>query len=71
MSMHRRYAIEACRDGSSKQMRRVDVTDGGQVVKEFGELKRDDWAGMDALQAKAEAWLTEQHPDWRNPLSGW
>ena len=71
MSMQRRYGVETWRDGSSDQMRRVDVTDGGQVIKEFGELKRDDWDGMDALRATAEAWLNEQHPDWQSPLACW
>ncbi len=71
MSMQRRYSVECWRDGSSEQMRRVDVTDCGNVIKEFGEVNRDDWDGMDAMEKAAKAWLTEQHPEWQSPLACW
>lgn len=71
MSVGRRYLIESWRDGSSDQMRRCDVTDCGQVIKEFGEVGRTDWDGMRALEATATAWLDAQHPDWKNPLANW
>ena len=71
MSMLRRYSVESWRDGNSDAMRRVDVTDRDQVIKEFGEVKRDDWSGLDALQKAATAWLAEQHPEWQNALACW
>lgn len=71
MSLFRRYYVNSHRDGSSAQMRRVDVTDGERVIKEFGEVKCDDWDGIDALTATARAWLTEQHSEWQNPLACW
>jgi hypothetical protein len=71
MSMTRRYSVDCWRYGSSKQMRCVDVTDCGNVIKEFGEVKRDDWDGLDAMEKAAKAWLTEQHPEWQSPLTCW
>ncbi|WP_196302695.1 hypothetical protein, partial [Streptococcus pneumoniae] len=62
MSMQRRYSVECWRDGGSDKVRRVDVTDCGNVIKDFGEVKSDDWDGMDAMSNAAKAWLTEQHP---------
>ena len=72
MQMERRYRVSAYNDGSSDQMRRVDVTDGGSsILKEFGEVPADDYNGRDVLAHAAEAWLTGQHPEWRNPLACW
>jgi len=71
MTMQRRYNVECWRDGSSDNMRRVDVTDCGNIIKEFGEVKRDDWDGMGATSNAAKAWLTEQHPEWQSPLACW
>jgi hypothetical protein len=72
MSMNRRYGVSTYNDGSSDQMRRVDITDGGtRIFKEFGEAKADDYAGRDALEEAATAALTEQFPEWRNPLAYW
>jgi hypothetical protein len=71
MSMLRRYGIQSWRTGSSEDLRRVDVIDCGAVIKEFGEVKFDDWDGLDALKNAAHLWLTEQHPDWNNPLACW
>lgn len=71
MSMNRRYSVSSYKDGSTKEMRRVDVYDGDSVIKEFGEVKRDDWAGMDALEKAAREWLTAQHPEWQSPLACW
>jgi hypothetical protein len=71
MSMLRRYGIQSWRTGSSEDLRRVDVIDGENVIKEFGEVKFDDWDGQGALVAAATVWLTEQHPDWNNPLACW
>jgi hypothetical protein len=71
MSMDRRYGVDCYRDGSTDQMRRVDVTDCGAVLKEFGEVNRDDFDGMDALKKAAKAWLAERHPEWQNALACW
>lgn len=71
MSMDRRFGVESWRNGSSDKMKRVDVTNCGQVMKEFGEVKRDDWDGLAALEKTAKAWLAEQHPDWQSPLACW
>jgi len=71
MSMHRRYNVESWRNGSSEQTHRVDVTDCGKVIKEFGEVKSGDWDGMDTMEKAAKAWLTEQHPEWQSPLACW
>lgn len=71
MSMQRRYGVESWRDGSSDKVRRVDVTDCGQVIKEFGEVGRTAWDAMAALEAEAKAWLTATHPEWQSPLACW
>ena len=71
MGMQRRYGVESWRNGNSEQTRRVDVTDRGKVIKEFGEVKRDDWTGRDALEETAKAWLFQQHPEWQSPLACW
>jgi hypothetical protein len=71
MSMERRYRVDCYRNGSSETMRRVDVTDGGKVIMEFGEVKRQDRDGMRALEKAATAWLAERHPKWQNPLACW
>ena len=71
MSMRRRYSVSCYRDGGTDQMRRIDVMDGDEVVQAFGEVRRDDYKGMDALKKKARAWLTEQHPAWEDPLACW
>ena len=71
MRMEQRYGVESWREGSSNQMRRVDATDCGNVIKEFGEAARNDWDGQEALEKAAKAWLVEQHPDWQSPLSCW
>jgi hypothetical protein len=52
-------------------VRRVDVTDCDVVIKAFGEVKRGDWDGLDVLEKAAKDWLSEQHPDWQNPLACW
>lgn len=71
MSMNRRFQVDAYRDGSSKSMRRVDVTDCDQVIREFGEVAQGDWDALHALEEQAKAWLTEQHPEWKSPLACW
>jgi hypothetical protein len=71
MGMLRRYGVESWRDGSSDKVRRVDVTDCGVVIKEFGEVKRDDWEGMNMRKEAAKTWLTEQRRDWQSPLAHW
>jgi hypothetical protein len=71
MHMNLRYGVESWRDGSSEKVRRVDATDCGQVVKEFGEAGRTDWAAIDATEAEAKAWLTATHPAWESPLACW
>lgn len=71
MSMDCRFRIDCYRDGSGEAMRRVDATDCGNIIKEFGEIKFDDWAGTDAMKRGAEAWLTEQYPEWQSPLACW
>jgi hypothetical protein len=69
MIVDRRYRIDCYCDGSSDKMRRVDVTDFGAVIKEFGEFKRGDLVAEDALHKSAESWLDDHHPDWRSSLS--
>ena len=71
MNLECRYRVDCYCDGSSAAMRRIDVTDCGQVIKEFGEVKRDDLDGMDLLKKAAKAWLAEHHPEWHNPLVCW
>ena len=71
MVMHRRYCVESWRDGGGEKTRRIDITDGDQVIKEFGEVGATDWDGRSALEAQAKAWLTDNHPGWENPLACW
>ena len=69
MIVYRRYRVDRYSAGSSDQTRRVDVTDFGAVIKEFGEFRRGDLAAADALHKSAESWLDDHHPDWRSALS--
>jgi hypothetical protein len=71
MLMEQRFHVDCYRKGSNETMRRVDVMDGDQVVKAFGEVKRDDYKAMDKLEQQARTWLSEQHPDWQSPLACW
>lgn len=71
MKMQRRYGFECWRDGSSEQMRCASVTDCGNILKEFGEVDRYDWDGVSALEQAAKKWLTEQYPEWQNPMAYW
>ena len=71
MVMQRRYGVDSWHCGSSAKVRRVDVTDSGKVIMEFGEVKSDDYEGLDAKVKAAETWLTERHPGWRSPMACW
>jgi hypothetical protein len=37
----------------------------------IGKRERTDYEQADVLDARAEAWLEENKPDWRNPLAYW
>lgn len=71
MHMARRYGVESWREGSSDKVRRVDATDCGQVIKEFGEVGRTEWAAIAAMEEEAKAWLTATHSAWESPLACW
>ena len=71
MNMVRRYGVESWRDGITKEMRRVDVTDQGKVIKEFGEVGSTSWDATSALESEAKAWLATTHPEWESPLAYW
>jgi hypothetical protein len=52
----------------------VNVTDRGQSMRTFGAWAARDPARFpiaDACREEARAWLTDEHPDWKNPLAYW
>lgn len=71
MRMSARFYVEAFSDGSNNEMCRVDVTDGGAFLKEFGEAPDSDWASKGAIEKQAAAWLDKNYPQWRDPLAHW
>lgn len=71
MCFVRRYVIDSYRDGSTIEMRRVDVMGGGIVIKEFGEFDLMDRPAIDLAEARAKAWLHASFPGWENPMAHW
>lgn len=71
MTVNQRYRVNAWQQGSTDQMRRVDVVDGDKVIKEFGETDRANWSNMDLLRQRAEAWLSDNYPAWKDPMAYW
>lgn len=71
MCMHCRFGVDCYLGGSDDSMFQVAVTDCGKVVKEFGEIKRDDYVGSSVLEKEAKEWLDAHRPEWKNPLACW
>ena len=71
MRMETRFQVECYGTGSSDAVRRVDVSDSGKIIKEFGEVDWTDWTGMEKAEGDASAWLDDRYPDWRNPMAYW
>ncbi len=71
VNLEARFSVSSYMDSDETGFFQVSINDCGNVVMVIGKYKSGDYSAVDSLSAKANGWLNQNYPNWKDDSAYW